>query len=560
MRRCLWLCAATGLLAGWVVLADDAKPAAEDVQDLVILADGRPVLVRLHVTIDGKPFRAVHQAAWDDYVAGLFAYLDADGDGVLSEAEASRMPPTLQLAEGAGLVNVAFNFRVVDANGDGKVTREELAEYQRQYASGAFQVQSGGARVPSAAGLNEALFSKLDTDKDGKLSKEELAAAEAVLFKLDLDRDELLTPQELSPTAVAVANALGQPGTLPGMANPGRAPAPVVVAVTQADDRAALAAALLVRYRPSGGKLKREELGLDQATFNRLDADRDGALDARELEKYTDRPADVELTVRLGKLDAGKAALEVIAGKEQARLTPDGTLLLTAGATLVELRVNDGRPGVLPGSRQRVLDSFQAAVPKKLGYLTHKDAVQNQFYPGQFTLLDRDGDGKLTEKELVSYLDEVQERQAKVVGSTPALLVSEKGTGLFELLDRDRDGRLSLREVRAAPKLLERLGREGGLSKDDLPATYQVAIGLGQASFNRTGGAAFGLRGLPLLTLDRVRPELVWFRKMDRNRDGDISPREWLGTVEDFRKLDADGDGLISPEEAERAETLFPRK
>jgi Ca2+-binding EF-hand superfamily protein len=559
VRRGLWLCAAAGLLAGWAVLADDAKPAAE-VQDLVVLADGRPVLVRLHVSIDGKPFRAVHQGAWDDYVNGLFAYLDADGDGKLSEAEASRMPPTLQPADGPSSVNVAFNFRVVDANGDGKVTREELAEYQRQYASGAFQVQTGGARVPSAAGVNEALFRALDTDKDGKLSKEELAAAEEVLFKLDLDRDELLTPQEISPTAVAVANALGQPGSVPGMANPARAAAPVVFAVTQDDDRAALAAALVARYRPSGGKFKREDLGLDRATFERLDADRDGALDTRELEKFTDRPADVELAVRLGKVESGKAPLEVIAGKELARLSPDRTLLLSAGATLVELRVNDGRPVVLPGSRQRVLDSFQAAVPKKLGYLTRKDAVQNQFYPGQFALLDRDGDGKLTEKELLSYLDEVQERQAKVVGSTPALLVSEKGTGLFDLLDRDRDGRLSLREVRSAPKLLERLGREGGLAKEDLPATYQVAIGLGQASFSRTGGAAFGLRGLPLLTLDRGRSELVWFRKMDRNRDGDISPREWLGTAEDFRKLDADGDGLISPEEAERAETLFPRK
>src|SRR6185437_4376532 len=42
----------------------------------------------------------------------------------------------------------------------------------------------------------------------------------------------------------------------------------------------------------------------------------------------------------------------------------------------------------------------------------------------------------------------------------------------------------------------------------------------------------------------------LWFSKMDRNRDGDLSPREFLGTVEDFRKLDTDGDGLISVEEA----------
>ena len=42
----------------------------------------------------------------------------------------------------------------------------------------------------------------------------------------------------------------------------------------------------------------------------------------------------------------------------------------------------------------------------------------------------------------------------------------------------------------------------------------------------------------------------LWFRKMDRNGDGDVSRKEWLGTEEDFRKIDTDGDGLISAAEA----------
>jgi hypothetical protein len=41
---------------------------------------------------------------------------------------------------------------------------------------------------------------------------------------------------------------------------------------------------------------------------------------------------------------------------------------------------------------------------------------------------------------------------------------------------------------------------------------------------------------------------------MDRNGDGDVSWKEFLGTREQFRRLDRDGDGLISAEEAEAAE------
>ncbi len=52
----------------------------------------------------------------------------------------------------------------------------------------------------------------------------------------------------------------------------------------------------------------------------------------------------------------------------------------------------------------------------------------------------------------------------------------------------------------------------------------------------------------------------LWFRKMDLNGDGDISPREWLGTPELFKQIDKDGDGLISVEEAERYERRRQRE
>ena len=46
----------------------------------------------------------------------------------------------------------------------------------------------------------------------------------------------------------------------------------------------------------------------------------------------------------------------------------------------------------------------------------------------------------------------------------------------------------------------------------------------------------------------------------DRNNDGDVSLREWLGTEEEFRRMDADGDGLISADEAERYDAKMRKK
>ena len=141
------------------------------------------------------------------------------------------------------------------------------------------------------------------------------------------------------------------------------------------------------------------------------------------------------------------------------------------------------------------------------------------------------------------------------------LNVEDNGRSLFNLLDANRDGLLSIREMRTGWERVKSLCKDGtGLVQTDLSRSLRITMAQGNA--NNGGFAvpvAFGgpmMAGRPGSSLSVP----AWFRKMDRNNDGDISPKEWLGTDEEFRMLDTDGDGLISGEEAMKYEARLKKK
>jgi Ca2+-binding EF-hand superfamily protein len=578
--------------------ADGAKPAKAGAAvgyDFVFFGESRPVLVRVHVELDGKPLQAV----WDDFIGRVFKHLDVDGDGVLSKEEAERAPlPQILLAGngpffGPPQMVQGVTMAALDANRDGTVTRQELADYYRKNGAAPFQFRMGGGNnvmgprvrllgmaqtgTPSADALNERLFELLDTNKDGKLSRKELEAAPAILMKLDADDDETVSVDEIMPTramgggegfVVVSSGDFITPNNQPG----------VVMMLNPGEPRAALARQLLQRYAGKGGKkggkkLTREDLGLDRETFARLDADEDGALDAEELARFDRRPADLELTVRLGARPNDGPEVEVMKGGKasplaaKVRRSAAGATTLEVGNTHLDLQAggpdnNNGRFFKV-AIDQQYRAQFKAADRDNNGYLDEKEAMASPFFRGIFKAMDRDGDGKLFEKEMLAYLDKIKELQAAAQKSCASLNVSDQGRGLFDLLDANRDGRLGLREMRQMPTLVDRLDRDGdgAVSRPEVPRYYRAnfqrgAVASGNPYGNRVFFVANRLGGPPQARPAPARGPL-WFRKMDRNRDGDVSRREFLGTDEEFRKIDTDGDGLISLEEAEKADAMF---
>src|SRR5262249_33564558 len=170
-----------------------------------------------------------------------------------------------------------------------KITRRELADWYRQNGAAPFQFRTNGRQQQqrvvvrfagqpqplSADALNEKLFKLLDANADGKLSREELAKAPAILGKLDLDDDEMVSVPEMNGDVesnntgrvVAFTEVMQQTGN----SDP-------FVMVVPGQRGKQLARELLNHYAPKGKrsavrKLTRQDLGMDEESFASLDVD-----------------------------------------------------------------------------------------------------------------------------------------------------------------------------------------------------------------------------------------------------------------------------------------------
>ncbi len=116
----------------------------------------------------------------------------------VTEPSRTRMPNPKSLA---ALVRLATGSAAPSIRGeldvhpkDGVISIDELAEALRPILS-PFRLEVGR----QAIGRTDELFDQLDRDKDGQLTRSELAAIAGSLRPLDLDDDETISAQEIEP-------------------------------------------------------------------------------------------------------------------------------------------------------------------------------------------------------------------------------------------------------------------------------------------------------------------------------------------------------------------------
>ena len=515
-----------------------AAPAAS-VRDVIYFGPAGPVRIRLRVSLDGRPADAV----WNKAVESLFAYRDRNGDGVLDTQERAaftaptRPPRDIDVLGDGSVPPLRLTFPAREE----KTSRAAFAEALRTAGQGAVALRVVAARADSRQ-LSAALFRHLDQNGDGRLSADELRAARDRLAVLDVDEDEFITAAELLSQAVGASGRRDRTVVLrPRQPDEPTDSAADLLFLT-ADGAQVVKQLLAARGGNRATALKASEFGTDAKAFAVLDKDGNGKLDTAELAAWLSQPPELELAV----------AFTPTTG----RLTPTGTHRVEPNGS-VAAAVPGGRfrfdppdaGASLTSAWEKAADRLRAQF-NELGRNSPVERRQLDRQPAVlplFELADRDGTGRVARADAEAALKAV----APLARCRVEVVFADHGSGLFELLDRNGDGRLSPRELVEAVAVLNSFaGPDGTLGPADIVRRFRVRTAVESIPV----GVLVPPTRAPIAAESSAPAGVpAWFVKMDRNGDGDVSLREFVGPIELFRKLDRNGDGLISADEAAAA-------
>ncbi|MCA9007493.1 MAG: EF-hand domain-containing protein [Planctomycetaceae bacterium] len=540
----------TGLGGGYLmspVQAGEVPPVtAKQVtgQRIILLAPSAPIILDINLLVDQSDFRSIS----NDYIDRMFASLDRDEDGYLDLKELKYLPAFGIQRYDKG--NLQARLKQLDTDLDQRLSLKEFAVYLHSGQGSAFRV----AGVPSRSSQMIELFRKLDQNQNGTLSDSELEASPQTLFQFDRDEDDVLNLTELRPFNSSQTNNAAQ--------SPFRQTEIETAFLRLDHDRSVNKAIdeILKKYieytNPekdaiSVGCFQQDRQDSEQVHDS--DQNADGFLNREELFAYLQNPlVDVQLQVSIPREETFRPHLKFL-NKTTSRVTEvqvisSSKIEFHIDGLLLELRVKSTRH-LLANNVRFYQSRFRVVDSDKNGYLTEAEFMQLNLPGGDYKKVDKNKDEMLFVEELTEFLiKDTSEVQNQVV-----MTVANDGRSLFEILDTDQDRRLSPRELRNSVQRVKEYdgNRDQALDHSELKGHFKITFELGKPELFVFAPRTDAMSMQQNMTIPRTMNGPRWFQRMDRNRDGDLSPREFLFEQSLFKKYDTNQDQLISPAEAE---------
>ncbi|OYP29376.1 hypothetical protein [Rhodopirellula sp. MGV] len=496
--------------------------------DMFMLAPAGPVHLRLLITNGGKSLAGTRDA----YLNRLTSALDSDKDGKVSREEAGAHPLFVSNTRFTG------NKFLQSLRSRRPFSKEEL-ELAVDRAAGQLVTYR---QNNSLAEQDMNVFNVLDQDKSGSIERAEMRLAAASIAERDTDFDQCITFDEFleQPTQVlpnVVVNSLADDP-------PGSVHADMLRDATEP----VLAARLIRTYdRNRDRRLSFDELGWDVSRAKPLDINSDGQLDLRELAAISSGEPEMTLAVDLEQSSAG--SLRLLASSFGDVKTDSDVIRIRHDALNLSISYRHRDP--VSEAETNASEAFNQIDVDANGYLDRDEIADHQrFERYLFDAMDRDGDDRVFSNEMLDYVRDYTEPAS----TTCQITLMDSGKGFFQVLDENADGRISIRELRACEEnLLKSNQGRPHIDPEQMMASFRIEI-------KRGGTSLFGRVDRPTIETPAAllaAPEgPIWFQRMDRNSDGDLTWDEFLGSRSTFHQLDQDHDSLIDKNEASLASKL----
>ena len=530
---CYWTSRRTIALAGCLTvlisstISGQEKSAVPDNStsvswNLLFIGPEQAVPISVTVTADEGPLVKRRQLA-----QLLLQRFDADKDGQLSGSEAALLPVGAK-ASGPG---IGDQWKPLDRSpADEHLSVDEVTTFVNEQLGPAFQLSTKPPRLTQSVQLVE----RLDQDHDGAISATELLTGLAGLRQSDLDDDESVSVGELQPYP-------RQQGLQRPM-NAEAIQAPIIPVNSAEEVRVAVARVLSTHGRDANEQsVALDRIQMPDGKPQNYDADQDGRLSEAELTTWVNAKQPlVTIVATLGK--NRPSSVQVQQGADPQGGSKVSLAIGGAGVDVTAINNKYEQSDSTKLYRIRFLTSDR----DKNGYLDETEYASIQL-PAAFKDVDANGDGMLYRDEMTPFL----EFDAIAIQARIEMMVGDEGRTLFELLDGNVDRRLTQREIREG--FITRLAvvdrnHDERVAQSELESRYRLTFSFGRnQTFDRNTGA-MNAPLTPRLRSQGTGP--TWYRRMDRNLDGDITWREFLGSRKQFDQLDVNSDEMIDVTEA----------